>query len=107
RRIRSHQRTSHIPVIMLTARTAEEQKIDGFSSGASDYVTKPFNFEILQSRIHNLIAQRDAFQKAFARHLDVKATDIQITSLDEKLIARAISVVEKNMGEPDFTVEKF
>jgi DNA-binding response OmpR family regulator len=107
RRVKSDQRTSHIPVLLLTARTAEEQKIEGFDSGASDYVTKPFNFEILQSRIRNLITQREAFQRAFNKHIDVKAADVQITSLDEKLIRKAISIVEQNIGDPDFSVEKF
>jgi AraC-like DNA-binding protein len=107
RKIKTDQRTSHIPVVLLTARTAEEQKIEGFESGASDYVTKPFNFEILQSRIKNLVAQRLAFQKNFVRHIDIKAADVQITSLDEKLIQKAIKVVEDNMGDADFSVEKF
>lgn len=107
KKIRTDQRTSHIPVILLTARTAEEQKIEGFDSGASDYVTKPFNFEILQSRIRNLLAQREAFQKMFHKHIDVKAADVQITSLDEKLIQNAIKVVESNLGDAEFTVEEF
>jgi DNA-binding response OmpR family regulator len=107
RKIKTDQRTSHIPVLLLTARTAEEQKIEGFESGASDYVTKPFNFEILQSRIKNLVAQRLAFQKNFVRHIDIKTADVQITSLDEKLIQKAVKVVEDNMGDSDFSVEKF
>jgi signal transduction histidine kinase/ligand-binding sensor domain-containing protein/DNA-binding response OmpR family regulator len=107
REVKADQRTSHIPIVMLTARTAEEQKIEGFACGANDYVTKPFNFEILQSRIRNLIAQRDALQKNFHRRVDVKTADIPITSLDEKLIAKAIKIVEDNLGEADFSVEKF
>lgn len=105
--IKNDARTSHIPLVMLTARTAEEQKIEGFGCGANDYVTKPFNFEILQSRIKNLIAQRALLQKSFQKHVDIKTADVQITSLDEKLISKAIRIVEENMGEPDFSVEKF
>lgn len=105
KKIRGDKRVSHIPVILLTARTAEEQKIEGFESGANDYVTKPFNFEILQSRIKNLLAQREAFRKN--SKIDVKTPDVQITSLDEKLITKAIRIVEENMAEADFTVEKF
>lgn len=106
RKIKADAHTSHIPVILLTARTAEEQKIAGFESGADDYVTKPFNFEILQSRIQNLIAQRQAFQKSFGKHFDIKATDITIASMDEKLIQKAIEIVEKNLSDPDFSVER-
>ncbi|HEU5148626.1 MAG TPA: ATP-binding protein, partial [Chryseosolibacter sp.] len=107
RKIRSDERVSHIPVILLTARTAQEQKIEGFESGANDYVTKPFNFEILQSRIKNLLVQRETFQKNFRKQLDVKTTEVQITSVDEKLIKKAIRIVEENIAEPGFTVEKF
>jgi DNA-binding response OmpR family regulator len=105
RRVRKDKRTSHIPVILLTARAAEEQKREGFGIGANDYVTKPFDFEILQARIRNLIAQQEAFRKAFNKGLEVAPGDIQITSLDEKLIAKAIAEVEKNMGNADFSVE--
>jgi signal transduction histidine kinase/ligand-binding sensor domain-containing protein/DNA-binding response OmpR family regulator len=106
REVKSNPHTSHIPVILLTARTSEEQKMEGFETGANDYITKPFNFEILQSRIKNLIAQRELFQKVFQKHFDVKATDIQITSLDEKLIQNAIKVVEDNIANADFSVEE-
>ncbi|MGC3944710.1 MAG: two-component regulator propeller domain-containing protein [Chryseolinea sp.] len=104
-KIRGDVRTSHIPIILLTARAAEEQKIEGFEAGANDYITKPFSFEILQSRIKNLLAQREASQKQFQKHFDVKASNIEVTSLDEKLIKRAIEVVEQNIMEPDFSIE--
>jgi DNA-binding response OmpR family regulator len=107
RKVKNDQRTSHIPVLLLTARTAEEQKIEGFDSGANDYVTKPFSFEILQSRIKNLLLQREAFQKLFSKHIDVKAADVHITSMDEKLIKNAIKVVEDHLSDPEFSVEEF
>jgi YesN/AraC family two-component response regulator len=106
RKIKTDKRTSHIPVILLTARAAEEQRREGYQIGANDYVTKPFNFEILQARIRNLIAQQEAFRKSFGKVLEVAPGEIQITSLDEKLIAKAIGLVEKNMGNPDFSVEE-
>jgi YesN/AraC family two-component response regulator len=105
RKIKNERSTSHIPVILLTARTAEEQKVEGFESGADDYVTKPFNFEILQSRIKNLIHQRELFQKDYRRQIEVRASDVNITSLDEKLIQNAIRFVEQNISNPDFSVE--
>jgi signal transduction histidine kinase/ligand-binding sensor domain-containing protein/DNA-binding response OmpR family regulator len=105
KKIKNDPRVSHIPVILLTARTAEEQKMEGFESGADDYITKPFNFEILQSRVRNLIHQREAFQKDFRRQIEVKASDVNITSLDEKLIQRAIKCVEDNISDTAFSVE--
>ncbi|HEY9045307.1 MAG TPA: two-component regulator propeller domain-containing protein [Ohtaekwangia sp.] len=105
RKVKSDQRVSHIPVILLTARAAEEQKVEGFQMGADDYITKPFNFEILASRIQNLINQREKYQKAFPRQLDVKASELNITPLDEKFIQNAIQCVEKNVSKADFSVE--
>jgi signal transduction histidine kinase/ligand-binding sensor domain-containing protein/DNA-binding response OmpR family regulator len=106
KKLRTDPHTSHIPVILLTARTAQEQKIEGFESGANDYITKPFSFELLQSRIKNLISQREASQKQFQKHFEVKASEVQITSLDEKLIQKAISEVERNIANKDFSVEE-
>lgn len=107
RKLKSDKRTSHIPVVMLTARTADEQRIEGFAAGADDYMSKPFNFEILHSRLNNLIARRKAFGKSFHQYIDIKTADVEITSVDEKLIQRAIEIVEQNIGESDFSVEKF
>lgn len=106
RKTRTDPRTSHIPVILLTARTAEEQKLEGFESGANDYITKPFNFEILLARIKNVLEQRERFHKLLQKHFDVKASEIKITSLDEKLIQRAVSTVEDHISDPDFSVEE-
>lgn len=107
KKIKNDPRTSHIPVILLTARTADEQKLEGFEGGANDYISKPFNFEILQARIRNCIAQQDRLRKAMNRKvLEVQPSEIAITSLDEKLIQRAIETVEKSMGDSGFSVEE-
>jgi signal transduction histidine kinase/ligand-binding sensor domain-containing protein/DNA-binding response OmpR family regulator len=105
RRVKTDQRVSHIPVILLTARAAEEQKLEGFQTGADDYITKPFNFEILASRIQNLIQQREKFHRAFSKQVDVKASELHITPLDEKFIQNAIKCVEDNVSKPEFSVE--
>lgn len=105
-KIKNDQRVSHIPVILLTARTAEEQKLEGFETGADDYITKPFSFEILVARIRNLITQREKLHKAFPRHLDIKANELKITSLDEKFIENAVNLVEENVSNPAFSVEE-
>jgi signal transduction histidine kinase/DNA-binding response OmpR family regulator len=105
KRIKQDSRTSHTPVILLTARTEAEQKLEGFDMGADEYITKPFNFEILQSRIRNLIHKREVFQKEFQKRINVKASNLQVTSLDEKLIQKALKVVEEKIADPDFSVE--
>jgi signal transduction histidine kinase/ligand-binding sensor domain-containing protein/AraC-like DNA-binding protein len=105
-RIRDDKRTSHIPVILLTARTSEEQRLAGLKIGADDYIVKPFNFEILQARISNLIALRAKFHKKFQQNLEIRASEINISSLDEILVGKAIKVVETNIGNADFSVEE-
>lgn len=104
--IKSDPRTSHIPVILLTARISTEQRMEGYEIGADDYVPKPFNIEILQVRVKNLIAQRELMRKAMSKRvIEVQPSEMQITSLDEKLIKKAVELVEKNVADPDFSVE--
>jgi len=105
RKIKHDTSTSHIPVILLTARSAEEPKLEGFQVGANDYVTKPFSFEMLQSRIKNLLSQADAMRKLFQKQVEVNPTEISITSVDEQFLRQALEAVEKNISDPDFSVE--
>lgn len=105
RKIKSDQRVSHIPVILLTARTNEEQRLEGFETGADDYINKPFNFEILESRIRNLIAQRAKMHTTLAKQTVIRASELNITSLDEQFIKKAVQYVEANVANADFSVE--
>jgi DNA-binding response OmpR family regulator len=106
RAIKNDKRTSHIPVILLTARTSDAQRMEGFETGADDYITKPFSFEILESRIKNLIHQREMVRKSFQKRFELTPSEIQITSLDEKLIQKAMAIVENNMSNPGFSVDR-
>ncbi|MBP1221697.1 hybrid sensor histidine kinase/response regulator transcription factor [Flavobacterium sp. 1355] len=97
---------SHIPVILLTARTAEEYKIEGLMLGADDYITKPFNFNLLKLRVDKFLDWTKKSHQAFSQKIDVVPSEITITSLDEQLIEKAIKTVEENISNPDFTVEE-
>jgi signal transduction histidine kinase/ligand-binding sensor domain-containing protein/DNA-binding response OmpR family regulator len=105
-KIKSDERTSHIPVILLTARAGDKERIEGYNTGADDYITKPFNFEILQSRIRNLITARESIRKNYLKHMQISPKEISITSLDEKLIQKALKIVENNISNPDFSVKE-
>jgi signal transduction histidine kinase/ligand-binding sensor domain-containing protein/DNA-binding response OmpR family regulator len=105
KKIKGDSRTSHIPLVMLTAHTAEENMLKGLATGANDYVTKPFNFDMLLSRIRNLITQRKMLQKAFEKKISVQTSEADIVSLDDKLVQKAIKIVEDNLSDPDFSVE--
>lgn len=104
--IKSDLRTSHIPVILLTAQIAEEQKIEGLETGADDYITKPFNLNILLLRINKLIETQKQRQDNFIKQIDPEPSQIAITSLDEKLIEQAIEYVEKNIDRSELSVEE-
>jgi signal transduction histidine kinase/ligand-binding sensor domain-containing protein/DNA-binding response OmpR family regulator len=99
-------RTSHIPVILLTARNTQEQKLEGYNTGADDYLTKPFNFEILEARIKNLIVLRKSMNKNFNKRMNISPSEVEVVSQDEKLVRKAIELVEKSIANPDFSVEE-
>ena len=102
--VKTDKGTSDIPMILLTARQAVEDKVEGLTIGADDYVTKPFNVEILILRMRKLI---DLSKKRKAKSLiDPEPSEIAITSLDEKLVENAIKYVEANIGRCDLSVEE-
>ncbi|PZX16387.1 signal transduction histidine kinase [Breznakibacter xylanolyticus] len=106
RKMKQDAQTSHIPVIILTARNTHEQKIEGLETGADDYLTKPFSYEILELKIKKLIASRQELHKTLNLQYEIKPGEIGITSMDEKFIQRALDLVEKNISNTDFSVEK-
>jgi len=100
--IKKDERTSHIPVILLTAKASSESKIEGLETGADDYLTKPFDTHELKVRINNLIEQRRKLQEKFRKEITLSPRDITVTSIDQQIVQRAIDVVEKNISDPDF-----
>ncbi len=107
RKLRLDERTSHIPVILLTAKAAAEDKFKGLETGADDYITKPFNFKELSIRIKNLIEQRRKLRERFSEDFHIKPKDIFINSVDEKFLGKAISIIEENIANTSFSVEDF
>lgn len=104
--VKTDIRTSHIPLILLTARSAKEQKLEGLESGADDYITKPFDFDILNLRIKKLLQLQQKRQENFNPQMEVAPSEITITSLDEKLIKKAIQYVEDNISRSELSVEE-
>ena len=103
-RIKTNIGTSHIPVILLTARSSDEAKISGYEAGADSYISKPFSLEILLIRIRKLIEQREKRHESFRRTIEVNPSKITITSLDELLVQKALECVEANMSNTDYSV---
>lgn len=106
KKIRHDPRTRHIPVVLLTAQTSSAQQLRGIETGAADYMTKPFNFEMLVSRIRNLLQQQQSMKQTFTKQVAVKATDVELACPNEKFVQEALAIVEKNLCNAGFSVEE-
>lgn len=105
RYVKTNLRWSHIPVILLTGRTSEEMEMEGLKLGADDYITKPFNVEMLRLRVKKLIEKKENRQKQFREKIDVAPSEITITSVDEEFIQKALRICEEHISDTEFSVE--
>lgn len=103
-RIKNNIQTSHIPVVLLTARISDEARIESYKAGADSYISKPFNYEILLTRIHMLLEQQEKRKELFHKEIEISPQNITITSLDEEFVKKALQLVEENMENPEFSV---
>jgi DNA-binding response OmpR family regulator len=106
RTLKKDVRTSHVPVILLTARAGTDSKIEGLEIGADDYVTKPFDPKELLARVRNLIEQRRELRKKFSAGVVLKPGEVAVTSVDDALLRKVMETVEKNMGNEEFDVDE-
>ncbi len=107
RRLRADERTSHIPLILLTARADEASRLDALALGADDYLTKPFSAPELRTRVANLLAQRQHLRERYGRDLFLRPTNVAVTPADEVFLTRVLAVTEAHLAEADFDVEAF
>jgi AraC-like DNA-binding protein len=113
RKVKEDIRTSHIPVILLTARATIESKLEGLETGADEYLYKPFDHHELIIRVHNMIEQRKKIREYYLKKMGLtrklmhEAEEISYSSLDEQFLAKAKKAVEENMSDPDFSVDGF
>lgn len=105
--LRKDERTSHIPFILLTARTTIESKLAGLELGADEYLTKPFNIKEIQIRIKNLLEQRKKLRDSYSRELTIQPKNISVTSVDERFLNHALEIMEAHIADPQFSVERF
>jgi len=107
RKIRKDERTSHIPIILLTALGSREHEIEGLSSGADDYITKPFDLGILQTKIENILSVRQSLKQKYTSEMLLQPRNVVLSSPDERFLQKAIEVVENNISDPDLDIEHF
>ena len=105
-RLKKDERTSHIPVILLTAKAGQAHKLEGLETGADDYLTKPFDAKELVVRLQNLINGRKLLRKKFAGEILLKPSEVSTNSMDEIFLNKVMQAIEKNMSEEEFGVEQ-
>ena len=107
RKIKTNINLNHIPIILLTAKVEDEDKIEALEKGADAYITKPFNSKILEKTIYNLILSREKLKNTYAGHQshNDKLEKMEVESPDDKLMARIMKVINNNLSNPNLTVE--
>lgn len=107
KKLKNDERTSHIPVIMLTARAGDESKIEGLCTRADDYLTKPFNPDELNIRLQNLIENRRIVREKYQRFITVEPTEEEVISVDDQFLKKALAMVEDHIADTDFDTTRF
>lgn len=105
--LKEDEKTSHIPIILLTAKTGEENEIVGLNTGADDYITKPFSAKKLVVRVEKLIELRKRLRHRYQQDLIQLPKDIAITSTDEKFLNRVETLFKTHLTDPSFNAESF
>jgi CheY-like chemotaxis protein len=104
-RLKNSDKTSHIPVILLTARAGRENRLDGLSTGADDYLTKPFDAEELRVRVRNLIRSRQQLREKFATRALLEPDKVQLPSQGQAFLEKLHRVLEEHLDDEGFGVE--
>ncbi|MCG6915382.1 response regulator [bacterium BMS3Abin03] len=104
--IRVDEKTSHIPIIMLTAKAGLDDKIEGLETGIDAYITKPFSTKELVARVKNLILQREQLRKRFSKSTVIKPSEVSAVSVDQTFLENMIRIIETHFGNEQFGVEK-
>ena len=103
--VKNDIRISHIPIILLTAKAGDENKYRGLEAGAEDYISKPFNMEMLTLKVNRVLERQKKTRDQFKHKVDITTSDVQITSMDEKFVKKAVALVEANISTSEFLVE--
>lgn len=105
-KIKSNEKTSHIPVILLTAKASTKDKLEGLELGADDYIIKPFNPDELKIRVRNLIKIREQLRQKFTSEMVLKPNEVVVPSSQVQFIEKLKSIIESNLEDDSFGVER-
>lgn len=103
--LKRHEKTCHIPVVLLTARAGHDDRLTGLDTGADAYVIKPFEPSELLLQVRNLINQRQLLRQRFSSAVVLKPSEMAVQSMDAAFLSRVLAVIEERMNDPDFDVE--
>lgn len=104
-KLKTDERTSHVPIILLTARSDKQSRIEGLKFGADDYLTKPFDADELNVRIQNLVEQRRKMRERFSKEITSPIKEFAIMPADEQFLLRIVEVIESNLNNSKISVE--
>ncbi len=107
KKIKKDERTSHIPFILLTAVTSKESEKEALKIGADDYITKPFDINILRIKVDNLLSLRNTLRDKYKNDFLMQPSAVTLVSPEEKFLKKAVDIIEKNIDDPDFDIERF
>lgn len=106
RALKSHEATCHIPVVLLTARAAREDRLEGLTTGADCYLVKPVDASELLLQVRNLIEQRRLLRQRFSSAVILKPSEMSVTPIDQAFLERVLAVVQEHIADPEFDVER-
>lgn len=104
--LKADEKTSHIPIVMLTAKANIESRIEGFELGADDYLTKPFNSQEMQARVKNLLVIREKLNKYYQKNNNQKPLDVKVNVIDEHFIKKVTGVLDTHLSDSQFSIEQ-
>jgi ligand-binding sensor domain-containing protein/signal transduction histidine kinase/DNA-binding response OmpR family regulator len=104
RNLKKDERTSHIPVILLTAKASAEHQVEGLEMGADIYLTKPFSLQVLELHAHNLLTSRMAMRQKYSRQVTLEPKQLEISNADEGFLQKVMNIIEEHMDDADFGV---
>lgn len=106
--LKADEKTSHIPIVMLTAKANVESRIEGFELGADDYLIKPFNNQEMEARVKNLLVIREKIKKHYQKkgNQNPVGTDVKINVIDEQFIKKIRDIIDINLSDSQFSIEK-
>jgi signal transduction histidine kinase/DNA-binding response OmpR family regulator len=107
KKLKQNIKTSHIPLVLLTAKTTAEDQVIGFDSGADDYISKPFSINVLEAKVSNLIRSRRRLRDYYSQTLEVDPEEIAFNPLDKEILKKSKEIIHNYLSDPEFSVEIF